>query len=106
MREYPVTQDRWGEAITIIPHLSWKRSDQIRLAECYLSRVPLGSARAYQAFAKCMSVPLLLSVLRKYPPVAARKSLYDYHVAPVLRAAAKTAGDRASVEHFLASPFE
>jgi hypothetical protein len=109
MEHYPVTTDHWGEAIMIIPHLSWKRGDQTRLAEYYLSRLPFASGRVYEAFASFMKVSRLIDVMRKYLPTDDRKQLLEYHAAPVLTRAAKTAEDHEAVQSFLtelkAKPF-
>jgi hypothetical protein len=102
MEEYPVGNSNSGEALTIILHLSWKKPDQQRLADHFLSGLPFASARPYEAFASFMSVPSLIEVMRKYLPSCDRKQLFEYHVAPVLARAAKTPADREAVETFLA----
>ena len=40
---YPVGSAGYGSAIALITHRSWKRSDQIRLAKHYLSKLPFAS---------------------------------------------------------------
>lgn len=54
MEHYPVGGANSGEAFTIIPHLSWKRADQVRLAEYYLSGMPFAHAQPYEVFASFM----------------------------------------------------
>ena len=101
-QHYPASSANSGEAFTIIPHLSWKKPDQKRLADHYLSGLPFASARPYEAFASFMRVPLLIEIMRKYLPASDRKQLFEYHVAPVLTRAAKTPEDREAVESFIA----
>ncbi len=99
---YPVDSPNSGEAFTIISHLSWKSPDQQRLADYYLSGLPFASARPYKTFASFMRVTLLIETLRKYLPTDERKQLFEYHVAPVLKQAAKTPEDQEAVKSFLA----
>jgi len=102
MERYPTTADQWGEAITIIPHLSWKRTDQVRLADYYLSRLPVASARAYQAFASFMKASLLIEVVSRYIPGENFIDLFEYYVVPVLTEAVKTPADREALQRLLA----
>jgi len=99
MRHYPVSGD--GEAITIIQHLSWKKADQIRLAEYYLSAIPFASARPYEVFASFIQTRRLVDILRKYMPNKDRRQLLEYHAGPVLTRAAKTPEDNEAVQSFL-----
>ena len=99
---YPAGGANSGEAFTIISHLSWKKPDQQRLADHYLSSLPFASARPYEVFASFMKVPLLIEIMRKYLPLGDRRQLFEYHAAPVLTRAAKTPEDREAVDSFLA----
>ena len=99
---YPTSSANWGVALQAIPHRSWERCDQIRLAQYYLAGVPFASARGYEVFASFMSVPNLLAVLREYIPTRREdKQLLGYHLAPVLRRIAKSERDRAAAGSFL-----
>ena len=102
LERYPVDAADWYEALAIIPHLSWKNADKVRLAECYLSRIPFAHPQPYEAFASFMKVPRLIDVIRKYVPSDdSKKDLLEYHVAHVLKRAAKTAEDHSAVLKFL-----
>lgn len=101
MEHYPTGNGGAGEALTIIAHLSWKKADQVRLAEYYLSGMPFASARPYEVFASFMNVPSLIEIMRKYVPSGDRKQLFEYHAGPVLTRAAKTPVDRDAVQNFL-----
>ncbi len=101
MEHYPIASPNWGEAITIIPHLSWKKADQARLADYYLSGMPFASARVYEAFASFMQLPRLIDIMRKHLPTDDRKQLLEYHAAPVLTRAAITPEDKDAVRSFL-----
>ncbi|MGY4154167.1 hypothetical protein ACVINW_000009 [Bradyrhizobium sp. USDA 4461] len=102
MRHYPVSDTGVGEAITVIQHLSWKKADQIRLAEYYLGGMPFASARPYEVFASFMQTHRLVDVMRKYIPNNDRSQLLEYHAGPVLTRAAKTPEDHEAVQSFLA----
>lgn len=99
---YPAGSANSGDALTIISHLSWKRPDQQRLADHYLSGIPFASARPYEVFASFMKVSPLIEIMRKYIPSDDRKQLFEYHAAPVLMRAAKTSADQEAVRGFLA----
>ncbi len=101
MERYPVGSADWGDAITIIAHLSWKKADQARLADYYLSRLPFASAKPYEVFASFMKVSRLVDILRKNAPSdTSDKGLLEYYAGPVLERAAKTPVDREKVEGF------
>lgn len=102
LERYPIDGADWYEALTIIPHLSWKNADKVRLADFYLTRMPFASSQPYEAFASFIGLPRLIDIIRKYVPSDDRKKdLLEYHLAPVLRRAAKTAEDQAAVQTFL-----
>ena len=101
MEHYPVGSANSGEALTIIAHLSWKKADQVRLAEHYLSSMPFAHAQPYEVFASFMSMSGLIGVMRKYIPSGERKQLFEYHAVRVLTRAAKTSKDREAVQKFL-----
>ncbi|MGN6580430.1 MAG: hypothetical protein ACTHJ1_10675 [Bordetella sp.] len=101
IERYPIGSAKWGDAIVIMAHLSWKKADQIRLADHYLSRLPFASAKPYEVFASFMKVSRLVDILRKNAPVGtADRSLLEYHAGPVLMRAAQTPEDREMVENF------
>lgn len=103
MEKYPSGGMNSGEAMTIISHLSWKKPDQFRLAEHYISALPFANARPYEVFASFMQVPRLIDILKKRIPSDDRgKQLLEYHAAPVLTRAAKTPEDHEAVRGFLA----
>jgi hypothetical protein len=102
MDHYPAGSTNWGKAITILVHLSWKRAEQVRLANHYLSRLPFASAKPYEAFASFMRVSRLIGILRQNVPSNDRdRGLLEYHVGPVLVRAAKTPADHEAVRRFM-----
>src|SRR5262249_8804271 len=99
---YPAGSTDWGAALSILPHLSWERADQVRLATHYLARLPLASAKPYEVFASFMQLPKLIDILReKAPKDAQDRGLFEYHAGPVLMQAAKTPRDREVAQAFL-----
>ena len=102
MQQYPGGSFGSGGAMIILAHLSWKRADQARLAEHYLSDLPFAHARPYETFASFMKVRYLVDIMWKHiPSDSQRQQLLEYHAAPVLNRAAKTAEDREAVRRFL-----
>lgn len=95
MLRYPLHDKNYGDAITLIAHRSWKRSDQIRLAEFYLRKLPFASSRVYECFASFMSLELLMKVIEKYwPSDMSNADLLLYYLLPVLNKHAKSESDR------------
>jgi hypothetical protein len=101
IEQYPVGSANWGDAIGIMAHLSWKKADQARLADHYLSRLPFASAKPYEVFASFMNISRLVDILRKNAPSGVSdRNLLEYHAGPVLVRAAHTPEDRELVERF------
>lgn len=102
MEQFPTGASNWGEALIAMPHRSWEKPEQIRLANYYLAKIPYASARGYEAFASFMSIARLISVLGQHVPLAADdKRLLAYHLTPVLRRKAISDSDQALVRSFL-----
>ncbi|WP_157064337.1 hypothetical protein [Methylobacterium tarhaniae] len=99
---YPIQNQNWGEAIAIIPHLSWQRADQIKLSDYYLQKIPYASAKPYEAFAKIMKISTLVSILEKYIPCdVSGKNLLAYYSIGALRDMAKTKVDFDAISRLL-----
>ncbi|MDA7087043.1 hypothetical protein PH586_11670 [Pseudomonas sp. SA3-5] len=95
INRYPVDSIDYGEALLLIPHRSWKRSDQKRLAQHYFIKLPFSGAGGYEAFASFMSVKTFLDCVRERLPMnASDASLLLYYLIPVLNKAAKNDSDR------------
>src|SRR5688572_13161202 len=102
LETYPAEGPFPLEAIAFLPHRSWKRNDQLRLARHYLRRLPFANARPYEAFASIMSLPLLVRILEEFAPDDhGKRDLFLYYVTRVLWHRAHTAKDRTLVESFL-----
>lgn len=74
-----------GDAFRLIRHRSWKRSEQVRLAEHFLKKLPFASAAAYEILASIMSFRLFVGMLRDALPTdSGDLELLRYHLLPVL----------------------
>lgn len=81
---------------------SWKKSEQLRLAEHFLKTAPHASATCYDALLTIMSITNFLSVLEKYiPENSARKELLRYYLAPSLNKAASSERDKETIAYFM-----
>ncbi|MFA6070214.1 MAG: hypothetical protein WC810_16655 [Janthinobacterium sp.] len=49
---YPMDSPDYWEVFQVLPHVSWKRADQIRLAQQYLQKMPFASAKPYAVFCR------------------------------------------------------
>ncbi|MBX8592645.1 hypothetical protein K5D56_25065 [Pseudomonas cichorii] len=99
---YPLESLDCSEGLLLIPHLSWKQSDQKKLARHFFKKLPFASARGYEAFASFMSVKNILECVReRFPMSSSDTSLLLYHLIPVLNMAAKNDQDRQLVLAFL-----
>jgi hypothetical protein len=56
LEAFPLEALNHSEAFCVMVHSSWKRDDQIRLARCYLRKMPFASATPYREFASLMSL--------------------------------------------------
>lgn len=100
---YPVDGAEYGDAITLIPHRSWKRPDQLRLARHYLKKMPFASSRPYEAFASFMSFDLFMQVIKEQLPSSKEDvDLLLYHLSPVMKKIAKSDSDRELIRSFIA----
>jgi hypothetical protein len=103
MATFPVDGANFGDAISLIPRRSWKRSDQLRLARYYLRKIPFADSRPYEAFASFMAFDLFLKVIKEQMP--SEKSDIDllmYHLIPVMKRSARTESDRELARSFFA----
>jgi len=102
METYPAEGADYGNAIALLTHRSWKRTDQVRLAKHYLKKLPFASSRVYEAFASFMSIELFVKILKEHlPSERSDISLLIYHLRPVLEKAAKTESDRELVRSLI-----
>ncbi|HDZ6665916.1 TPA: hypothetical protein RS469_004540 [Pseudomonas aeruginosa] len=102
INRYPVDSIVYGEALLLIPHRSWRRSDQKRLAQHYFRKLPFSGAGGYEAFASFMSVKTFLDCVRERLPMSASDaSLLLYYLTPVLNKFAKNESDRQLIMNFL-----
>lgn len=102
MSMYPVQSEDYGLALLLIPHRSWRRSEQKRLARYYFKKLPFSGAMAYEAFASVMSVSSLLSCVKEFLPMSdADASLLLYYLIPTLKKYAKNDSDSQLIDEFL-----
>lgn len=102
MAHHPFDSESAGEALIMASHLSWKKADQLRLADHYLSKLPFASARPYEVFASMLPVHRLVAILKgRIPSEEADRDLLWYHAGPVLTRSAKTAQDREAVQSLM-----
>ena len=77
---------------------TWKKEDQILLAEHFLKSVPHASAICYEALLTIMALSRFVGVLKKYiPQNRSDKELLKYYIYPALEKHAKTENDRHSI---------
>lgn len=85
MENYNFENGNAGEAYLIMPHRSWTKPDQLKLADYYLGNLPHRSDRGYKAFLKFMGVSNFLTVMARHLPVdLEQRALIKYHLQPVL----------------------
>lgn len=88
LETYPLSSQSYGEAFLLIPHRSWARKDQARLAGYFLKKVPFASSKPYEALLSVMSADLFLSILREHLPMNEDDlQLLAYNLRPVLKKA-------------------
>ncbi|HDS0922577.1 TPA: hypothetical protein QDZ10_001032 [Stenotrophomonas maltophilia] len=103
MENYPAGTPNYGTAFQLMPRRSWKRSDQIRLAEHYLARLPFASNTPYRVFLSFMAAEVFVLQIRKFlPDEESSIKLLQYHLGPVMREAAKSDADRVLFSRLMA----
>lgn len=86
------------EGCFYISKRTWRKQDQLRLAEHFLSSVPHASAVCYESLLSVMALPKFVGVLKKYiPQNAADKELLEYYLYPTLDKYAKNDNDRLAI---------
>ncbi|MHA6194463.1 hypothetical protein ACX3YG_08850 [Pseudomonas wadenswilerensis] len=102
MSQYPVDASGYGEVFVLIPHRSWKRAEQQRLASYYLQKMPFAAGKAYDSLASVMPVRVLLDAASKYVPNdPGRIDLLLYYLVPVLSKRVRSQRDFEVLESFL-----
>jgi hypothetical protein len=93
-----------GEAYLIMPHRSWSKPDQIKLADYYLSNLPHRSDRGYKAFLKFMGLHNFLKVIERHLPAdPGQRTLIKYYLQPILESHSEKIKYEALVSEFLNS---
>lgn len=102
IENYPIDSKNYWESFDLIKSRSWKKADQIKLADYYLQKIPFASKRPYEIFLSFMSVSSFLSSLkRNIPTDFSDVNLLVYHLRPVLENKAISDNDIALVRDFL-----
>ncbi|MCM2565250.1 MULTISPECIES: hypothetical protein [Janthinobacterium] len=88
---YSVENPDYWKALQIIPHLSWRRGDQIRLAKHYLKKIPFANGKVYDIFLSIMSFKVFIKVMEEKLPIKGENiELLLYYLIPALERYAKT----------------
>lgn len=86
MENYSFDTGNAGEAYVIMPHRSWSKSDQIKLADYFFSNLPHRSDRGYRAFLNFMALPTFIQALRRHlPDEREERELMRYHLQAILK---------------------
>ena len=102
MDQYPIERPDYGNAIILLAHRSWKKRDQIRLADYYFQKIPFANSRPYEVFASFMSTSNLIKMLRKHLPNSTSDlDLLVYHLEPILRKKSRETSKNDIVDRFL-----
>ena len=102
MEHYTLESGLSSEAIRLISHRSWKKVDQIRLADYYLQKAPFAHSYPYEVFASIMSTTTLVHSLGRHIPAdPARRSLLAYFLNPLLRSCVRSNAEEEIVGKFL-----
>jgi hypothetical protein len=102
MNMYPTESTDWGDALLLIPHRSWQRADQKRLARYYFNKLPFASQRGYEAFSSFMSIKTILECIKERLPMdVCNMNLLLYYSISVLNKTAKNDLDRQLISKFI-----
>lgn len=102
IERYPAESEEYGQAIALLAHRSWKKSDQLRLARHYFRKIPFASSKPYEVFASFMSLSNFIKVIQERLPVNKEdRSLLVYHLEPALKKKVSSASDEEMVSRLL-----
>ncbi len=100
--EFSLEKENYSEAIKLITHRSWKKSDQLKLANYYFGKIPFANGRAYELFFLSMSLSVLISAIRNNLPSAKEDlDLLNYHLSSLLKKYVKNEKDKKIAEKLL-----
>jgi len=100
--EFSLEKENYGKAIKLITHRSWKKSDQLKLANYYFGKIPFANGRAYEPFFLSMSLSVLISAIRNNLPSAKEDlDLLNYHLSSLLKKYVKNEKDKKIAEKLL-----
>jgi len=78
---------------------TWKKEEQLRLAEHFLRRVPHANGQCYDSLLSIMALPKFIDVMMKYiPNNDSDRNLLRYYLYPVLQIFSKNDKDQTSIE--------
>lgn len=93
-----------GEAFLIMPHRSWAKPEQVKLADYYLRNLPHRSDRGYRALLKFMGLSTFIDAMnRRLPDDREERGLIEYHLRPLLKSHPDRPKYQSMVDDFLAS---
>lgn len=98
---YPISSEEYSHAFELMSRRSWKRSEQRKLANHYLRKIPFAAGRAYSALASIMPARVLIEELIKYiPEEKADIDLMLYYLLPALSKCTRSKADVISLKAF------
>lgn len=99
---YDFSRRDTGDAYIIMPHRSWAKADQLKLANYFLSNLPHTSDRGYRAFLSYMSLPMFIRVMKLHlPEDIERRKLIKYYLVPLLNAHPQAQANQKLVDEFI-----
>ncbi|WP_157646577.1 hypothetical protein [Burkholderia ubonensis] len=102
IENFPSDDPSYGVVFDIIPKISWRKSDQEKLAKYYLRGMPFANDRAYRALSRVMSIERFLRISGEFMPKDSEDiDLVLYYLIPVLSGIIKSDFDRALLENFV-----
>ncbi|WP_157636256.1 hypothetical protein [Burkholderia ubonensis] len=102
IENFPSDDPSYGVVFDIIPKISWRKSDQEKLAKYYLRGMPFANDRAYRALSRVMSIERFLRISEEFMPKDSEDiDLVLYYLIPVLSGIIKSDFDRALLENFV-----
>jgi len=86
----------------VLAHRSWKKREQLILANAYLQNIPFASSRGYEDFLSFMSIPAFIRVTKDHLPDTPKDiGLVLYYLGPALRKYQRTPNDECAITEFI-----
>lgn len=102
MENLPIESPDYSEAFQLIQNRSWKKLEQIKLANFYLQKMPFATPKPYEVLISIMDLVIFMTIIKeKWPTNIDSQELILYHLNTILKQKIKSPQEKNVVDEFL-----